>query len=248
MMPENEKEYLSDGERLDDLQFKGMKVIQGVDCFKFGTDSVLLAGFCRVGAKAKCVDLGAGCGVLSILVHARTNCNVTAVEIDEKQFSRIERSIELNHIGEKVKALRLDYITEYDKIGIGRYDAVICNPPYFRSDCGTISNSGSATHELFADIDGVAKAAEKLLKFGGKLFMCFPAGRLCEAVFSLKMHGIEPKVMRFVAAAAETRPYLVLIEGKKGAKPGVIIERNLIIYEKNKQYTEEVKRIYHEQQ
>ncbi len=248
MMPDKEKIFLKDGERLEDLQFKGMKVIQASDSFRFGTDSVLLAGFCRVGAKANCIDLGAGCGVLSILVHARTNCRVTAVEIDKNQYSRIERSIDLNHIGENVRAMNLDYIAEYDKIGRGIYDAVICNPPYFKNNCGSIPDSGSATHELCADIDGISEVTNKLLKFGGKLFMCFPAGRVCDAVFSLKMNGIEPKVIRFVASTSEARPYLALIEGKKGAKPGMIIEKNLIIYEKNKQYTKEVRRIYHEQQ
>lgn len=234
---------LTENERLDDLNYKGMKLIQSTDSFCFGTDSVLLSGFVKVNSTDKLVDLGAGSGVLGILIHARTNCSVTAIEIDGEQCSRIERSVELNRISEKVKVINADYLKlDFNK---SVYSAAVCNPPYFKVNCGTHSKTAGATHETIADINSVANVASKLLKFGGKLFICFPAQRLAEAILALSHVSLEVKRIRPVCSRIDKAPYLCLIEAKKGAKPGMIFENNLVIYDNEGNYTEETAKIYH---
>lgn len=259
-----------DKERVDDLQFMGLRIIQGIDSFRFGTDSVLLAAFSRPHRGSSCIDLGAGSGVLSILIGARTGCNMTAVEIDGDQCSRIERSDRLNsgritseektakdtvfdnnapkRGDEKtgIRVINADYLTETARIGIGKYDCAVCNPPYFRCDCGKVSARANATHELSADINGVARAASCLIKFGGKLFMCYPTQRLAEALCALVGARLEPKKLRLVATKQDSPPYLALIEAKKGAKSGLIIEKNLVLHREDGSYTDEVREIYHE--
>lgn len=236
---------LKPGEHMDSLDYRGMVLIQHNDSFCFGTDSVLLANFARLNAKDYCIDLGAGSGVLSVLIHARTHCRMVAVEVDSEQCERLERTISINGIGQFVEVLNMDYIDECGEIGIGKFDAAVCNPPYFRSDCGAISNKACATHDILADIDGIAAAASSLLKFGGKLFICFPADRLCEAVCSLCANELEPKRMRLVSSTPNKKPYLCLIEAKKGGKHGLIVEKELVIYNEAGEYTDELKRIYH---
>lgn len=236
---------LKPGEHMDSLDYRGMMLIQHNDSFCFGTDSVLLANFARVNAKDCCIDLGAGSGVLSVLIHARTHCNILAVEVDSEQCDRLKRTISVNGIQRFVQVRNIDYIDQCSEIGMGKFDAAVCNPPYFRSDCGTISNKAGATHEVLADIDRISSAASSLLKFGGKLFICFPAGRLCEAVCSLCANALEPKRMRLVSSTPNKKPYLCLIEAKKGGKHGVIVEKELVIHNEAGEYTEELKRIYH---
>lgn len=240
-----EASILKPGEHMDSLDYNGMVLIQHNNSFCFGTDSVLLANFARVNAKDCCIDLGAGSGVLSVLIHARTHCRMIAVEVDSEQCERLERTIIINGIQQFVEVRNMDYIEECSEIGIGKFDAAVCNPPYFRSDCGTVSNKACATHEVLADIDGIAEAASSLLKFGGKLFICFPADRLCEAVCALCTNELEPKRMRLVSSTPNKKPYLCLIEAKKGGKHGLIVEKELIIYNEKGEYTEELRRIYH---
>ena len=236
---------LKPGEHMDSLDYRGMVLIQHNDSFCFGTDSVLLANFARINAKDYCIDLGAGSGVLSVLIHARTHCRMIAVEVDSEQCERLERTISINGIQKFVEVRNIDYIEECSEIGMGKFDAAVCNPPYFRSDCGAISNKACATHEVLADIDGIAAVASSLLKVGGKLFICFPAGRLCEAVCSLCANDLEPKRMRLVSSTPNKKPYLCLIEAKKGGRHGLIVEKELVIYNEAGEYTDELKRIYH---
>lgn len=239
------KNLLASNERIDDLNYKGMVLIQSGDSFRFGTDSVLLSGFVRASKNDHIIDLGAGSGVLSVLIHARTHCKVTAVEVDKLQCGRLVRSAELNGISEYLDIVNADYIKNTDSLGRGRYSCAVCNPPYFRTDCGPVSNRAGATHEECADIYSIARAASDLIKFGGKLFICFPSQRLAEAICALKQADLEVKRLRPVCSTPSKPPYLCLIEAKKGAKPGIIFDTNLIICDENGEYTAETRKIYH---
>ncbi len=240
-----------EGERVDDLEYKGLRIIQSPASFCFGTDSVLLAHFACEGLKkakkgSRAVDMGAGTGVLSMLIEARTEIAFTAVELDREQYSRLERSLELNGIGkERIRPVWGDYTGVLD-IEKG-FDYAVCNPPYFKKNAGRLSVKPRATHELDADAGAVAKAAAGLLKYGGKLFICYPAERLAEAFNELSKNRLEPKTCRLVQTRADKPPYLALITAKRGAKPGLKFERNLIVYDGSGAYTEEVKGYYSEE-
>lgn len=234
---------LLDGERIEDLQYNSLKIIQSSQAYRFGTDAVLLSGFARLFRSARAVDLGAGSGVLSILLNAAWGCEFTALEQDAAQCSRIRRSALLN-AQDGIRVENIDFHDAPARLGRGVFDAVVCNPPYFPT-AGKLSRFSAATHETTASIASVAAVSAALLKFGGKLFLCFPSQRLCEAVTALCYAKLEPKRMRFVASMADKPPYLALIEANKGAKPGLKLEPCLVIQDRSGEYTEEVKRIYH---
>lgn len=238
------------GERVDDLQCNGLRIIQSPASFCFGTDSVLLAHFAlrgleKASKRSRLADLGAGSGVLSLLINARTGIPVTAIELDSAACDRFQRTLELNGAGAGITVLNADYLDPSLEPG-RKFDFAVCNPPYFRRDQGGLSKSASATHELTADIGVICKAAARLIKFGGKLFLCFPAERLAEAITALAASGLEPKLMRLVKTRPGQRPYLALIRANRGAKPGLIIENELVIYDENGAYTEEVDGYYNE--
>lgn len=154
------------------------------------------------------------------------------------------RSVRLNGLNEaEITAVNADYI-DYSVKSKTKFDCAICNPPYHQHDCGAISQKGAATHDIAAPIKEITKAAAKLLKYGGKFFICFPARRLCDAFTALSSAGLEPKRLRLVAGKPEAAPYLALIEAKSGAKSGLIIENNLIIHDENGEYSPEVAEFY----
>lgn len=240
---------LKEGERIEDLQFKGLRIIQNDSGFRFGTDSVLLAGFANVNRREKALDLGAGTGVIGILLAARTGAEITAVEIQKEQCDMARRSVELN--GQNIRTVEADMRTAHLILGQGAFDAAVCNPPYFPAGGGTVSekgeagHKGAATHDILCTLRDVAESASRLIKFGGKFFMCCPASRLAEAMYELKKSGLEPKRLRLVSSNAEKAPYLALIEAKKGAAPGLVLEKQLNITNPDGSYTEETNRIYH---
>lgn len=241
---------LKNGERLEDLQFKGLRIIQSGSGFRFGTDSVLLAGFAKVGAKDCVLDMGSGTGVIAILLEGRTGAKLTGVEIQAVQCDMAARSAKLN--GQDIEFINADLRTLHERLGSGVFDAAVCNPPYYSADRGEVSKKGegefegAATHEICCTLEEVAKAASRLLRYGGKLFECCPVSRLSEALCALSGCGLEPKRLRLVAARADKPPYLALIEAKKGAAPGLVVEKQLDVCDENGRHTPEVRRIYHE--
>lgn len=231
---------------IEDLQYKGLRILVREGQFRYGTDSVLLAGFVRASGKERVIDLGAGTGVIALLVHARTGASLTCLELQPEQCELAKRSIKMN--GLEMEVVCAD-MREYRPARL--YDAAVCNPPYHPADHGRVSQKGSpgyegaATHELYCNFEEVAASAARMLKYGGKFFTCCPVGRLSEAFCALSGSGLEPKRLRLVASVEGKTPYLALIEAKKGAAPGLRLEPQLDLTHRDGSYTEEADRIYH---
>jgi tRNA1Val (adenine37-N6)-methyltransferase len=233
------------GERLDDLQYKGLRIIQHPDSSCFGTDSVLLAAFVRASASQRGADLGCGTGVLSILVNGRTGARIEAVEIQEDTADRAERSVTLNG-QDKITVHRSDIRDLPSAFGHGKLDFVMCNPPYFAG--GSVSPNASravSRHQTGIAPNEIAAASSLLLKNGGKAFFVYPVSGLAEIFFAMQSHSLTPKRLRLIMQKPGTTPHLALIEFKKGAKQGLIFEPFLIMHDENGEYTEEMREIYH---
>ncbi len=232
-------------ERLDDLQYKGLCIIQNPKYFCFGTDSVLLASFTSIKRTDRVIDLGCGTGILSILINGRTGASVTGIDIQPALVDMAARSAMYN-CQEGIKALVMDMRDAPNALGHGSFDAVVCNPPYFNGSLTGVNESRTVSmHNSCCRIQDVALSAKRLLKHGGRLFMSYPSSGVFELSHALSGQGIEIKRYRLVSSYLRKPPYLVLIEAKKGAKSGVVCERPLIIHDNQGRYTDEAKSMYH---
>ena len=237
------------GERIEDLQYKGLRIIQSEGGFRFGTDSILLAGFVKGTPSEKIADLGSGCGVIAILLEGRLKAKLTAIEIQPGGCDMTRRSAAMN--GQPIEVVECDMREAHKKLGAGVFDSAVCNPPYYPAGGGVISQKGeegfkgAATHDVCCTLQEVADSAARLIKFGGRFFMCCPAARISEAFCALTASRLEPKRLRMVASTPDKAPYLALIEAKKGAAPGLRLEPQLELTHPDGTYTEEADRIYH---
>ena len=94
---------LKETERIDDLQLKGLKLIQDKTGFCFGIDAVLLANFAKVKNNAKVVDLGTGTGIIPILIAGKSKASkIIGVEIQEEVYEMATRSVKLNDLEDRV--------------------------------------------------------------------------------------------------------------------------------------------------
>ena len=121
-----------------------------------------------------------------------------------------------------------------------------CNPPYKAQSAGIESAMTAqriARHEILCNIGDVCRAANQLLKFGGRLCICNRPERLADVVAAMQQNGIEPKRLRFVAKNPESAPWLFLMEGRKGGKPFLSVLPQLHVRE-GSGYTEEMRRLY----
>lgn len=235
-------------ERIDDLQRGGLRVIQRADAFRFGTDAVLLADFAAPRRHDRVCDLGTGTGIIPLLLYARENTiSADAVEIQPDMADMAARSMAMNGLNEKIRLLSGDLRSIRTLLPHARYDLVTCNPPYGKAG-GTLLNPDAskrlARHEESCAIEDVACAAAWLLQNGGRLCCVFPAARMIELSDAMRKYRMAPKRIRMVHSRVEKAAHLCLMEGMLDARPGLIIEPPLVIYDENNAYTPELRRIY----
>ena len=235
-------------ERIDDLQRGGLRVIQRADAFRFGTDAVLLADFAAPRRHDRVCDLGTGTGIIPLLPYARENTiSADAVEIQPDMADMAARSMAMNGLNEKIRVLPGDLRSIRTLLPHARYDLVTCNPPYGKAG-GTLLNPDAskrlARHEESCAIEDVACAAAWLLQNGGRLCCVFPAARMIELSDAMRKYRMAPKRIRMVHSRVEKAAHLCLMEGMLDARPGLIIEPPLVIYDENNAYTPELRRIY----
>ena len=235
---------LEPGEQLVDLQFAGLRLIQNEKVLKFGTDSVLLASFIRLNRREKLVDLGTGTGILPILLSGRVQAEMVGIELQPQAAELARRNVQLNGL-ERVRIVQGD-LKEAAALA-GRADVVCCNPPYDKPLAGEMKEQPElriARYEIACTLEDIVKSAAELLSTGGRFYMVHRPFRLVEIFQTMTKYKLEPKRMKLVYPMADREPNMVLIEGIRGAKSMIKIEKPLIVYEKPGVYTSEIYDIY----
>lgn len=214
----------------------------------FGTDALLLAHFAEVKRNDKACDLGTGCGIIPLIWYKNGAARlIDAVDIQQKACSQLEKSIALNSAENKISVYNADLRSLKGVLPLGVYDVVTMNPPYKEMGTGIESATDSdriARHETECTLSDLVTSAKALLKFGGRLCVCQRPQRLVDVLVSMRNGKIEPKRIRFVAQSEGKAPWLVLVEGKSGAKPGVRVEKTLFLKENDGSDTAEMLEIF----
>ncbi len=239
---------LKPGERLDDLQTAGLRLIQRPGTFRFGTDSVLLADFAAPKRGERIVDLGCGNGAIALLLAGhRPDAAIEAVELQVELADMAERSVRLNGLEDRVRVYCMDMREVWREIGRERCSLAVCNPPYGAPGAG-LERAEAAERTARAGLDPaeVAASAAALLKYGGRFCACYPAPRAFEMMTAMHKCGLEPKRVRTVHARADRAPRLALIEGVKGGGSGLNWLPPLILCDADGAHSAEWRRIYGE--
>lgn len=241
-------ELLKQDERIDDLQYKGYKIIQNPKEFCFGVDAVLLANFPIVKKGSMVVDLGTGSGIIPVLIAAKTNAKkIIGVEIQSHLADMAKRSIVLNNLEKKVEILNEDLRKLTNHLESSSYDIITCNPPYKDKGSGITNCEDSkaiARHEIMCTLEDVISVSSKLLNFGGKLCMVHRPQRLADIICIMRKYKIEPKRLRFVYPNKSKAPSIILVEGSKGGSSELRVLEPLFIFDDNGNYSEEINQIY----
>ena len=244
---EKEK-FLKPGERLDELQRNEYFIIQNPEKFCFGMDAVLLSGFAKVKKGERAIDLGTGTGIIPILLEAKTQGeHFTGLEIQPESADMARRSVTLNGLDERISIVEGDIKTASQQFGAATFEVVTSNPPYMTAQHGLINDGEAKTiarHEVLCSLEDVVRESARLLKPGGRLYMVHRPFRLAEIISLMVQYKIEPKRMRLVHPYADKEPNMVLIEGLRGGKPRMTVEKPLVVYKEPGKYTEEIYDIY----
>jgi len=232
-----------------DTFFNGrIQIKQAQAGYRFSIDAVLLAYQAAPRAGDTVIDLGTGCGIISLIMAFRNpDIKVYAVELQDELVKLAVSNVNDNHLQDRITVIGADMKTIKPDFIKGPVDLFVCNPPYRRPGSGKInphSQRAVARHELKANLHDVIGAARRMLKTAGRLVTIYTAERTADILYQMRADSIEPKYIRTIHSHLRSEAKLVLIEGLKGGNPGLKIAPPLIIYDGNGDYTDEVQQMF----
>ena len=237
-------------ETLTNLSIGGLQILQAEKGYRYSLDPILLAHFIAVKSGCKIVDLGTGCGIIPlVLATLNQSCQFIGIERQDSLAKRAVQNVELNGLSEQITIVPRDIRQIKEILPAESADVVVTNPPYRRPGTGQVAPNderAAARHELAGGLSEFITAAKWLLKNGGTFAMIYLAERLPEMLTTLSIAGIEPKRLRMIHSRRNEGAKLLLLEGRKGGQPGLVVEKPLYVYHDGtgRDYSREVLAMY----
>ena len=226
-------------ETLEDLQLNSLYILQKSESFRFGMDAVLLSGFVSAKKNQRILDLGTGTGIIPILLSEKTRAQrITGVEIQHDIADMAKRSVDGNHLNGRVEIIEGDIRNITSFLEPASYDIIVSNPPYTKAGS---ESKAMAKHEICCTLMDVLSNGTLTLKPRGEFYMVHRPDRLTDVLEGMRRVGVEPKALRFVCPRQGDAPSLFLVRGLKNGNPGLKVLVDLIIYDKDGNYTEEAR-------
>lgn len=245
-----DKIELNKDERLDDLEYEGLKIIQKPSLYCFSSDAVLLANLVRATSKDTIVDFGTGSGVIAILSLCKCKANkAIGFEIQKTMADLAKRNVELNNLQSKIEIINDDIKNAAKHLGKESVKVVVCNPPYFKKSAGDISQTSEVAlsrTESSANLEDIVKSASEILKYSGKLYMIHKSERLAEVLTVLSLNKLEPKKLTLIYPKASKPVDTFIVEAQKNGAQGMTID-SVVVYEEDGQMTPWAKKLYNKE-
>jgi len=198
-----------------------LKVLQPKNGYRFSIDALLLADFVKLKKKDALLELGTGCGVVSLILARRfPEIDITAIEIQPDLAAIAQRNVSLNCLSQQIDILEGDINNIQGLIKAGTFGHVAVNPPYRSPSSGRIcleSQEALARHEILVNLEKILDAARYGLRPGGRISLIYPADRLAHLISSMRSARLEPKRLQLIHPGPNSQARLALVEGCKDA-------------------------------
>jgi tRNA1Val (adenine37-N6)-methyltransferase len=216
---------LLEDEQIDAVLDGQLRIIQSKHGYRFSVDALLLADFTSITPGDMVIDLGAGCGIISLLLARKGLAgSIVGLELQEELASQAKRNAVLNGLEERIAIIRSDL--RVLPLATRCADVVVCNPPYRAGKSGRINPDpckALARHELAMSLLDILAASKTLLKSKGKLALIYPANRLTEVLSRMRSQDLEPKRLQVIYPDSASHAELAMIEGRLEGKSGLTI-------------------------
>lgn len=235
---------------------RDIKLYQPKKGYRFSVDALLLYDFVDLKRVGSIADLGAGSGIVGILLAKKySDANITLFEIQDNLATLAEKNIVLNSLEDRIKVIKTDISDikavhsslRLRRFTVHSYDLAVSNPPFrkFKSGLTSIDDEKAiARHEIKLRLHELIDAAAYLLRAKGRFCIVYHPYRLAELMETLRKRGLEPKRVRFVYSNTLSEAKMVLLEAVKEGKVGMKVDKPFYVYKKDGSYTDEMKGIY----
>ncbi len=230
-------------ETLDSFYRGRILVLQKRKGYRFSVDAPLLADFIQTKHSDEILELGAGNGIISLLLSIKPFKHITAVEIQESLADTAMRNVKLNNLEGKVSIIRED-LRHYQPGK--KFDVIFSNPPYIKKGGGHLSTSTEksiAKHELKCDIFDIMEKTGELLKSEGRSYFVYQAKRKEDLLQAAERNRLKIKSIRFVNPRENSPPNLFLVECDFSSKKEALLPP-FILYDEGGNYTPEAEEIF----
>lgn len=225
-----------------------LQVMQSRSGYRFSIDAILLAEHAAPRKADKVLDLGAGCGIVSLIMAYRcADLRIYAVEVQQELADLALSNIRQNRMEDRIEVMRADLKLLTPQMTCGPCDLIVTNPPYYKAGSGRInpnSQRALARHEIKTTLQDILQSTRRMLRAAGRFVCVYTAERTTDILSLMRNEQIEPKIIRMIHSNRASEARLILIEGIKAARPGLKIEPPLILYNEKGGYTKEVQRIF----
>ena len=212
--------------------------------FPLSTDSMVLAHFVKLPKNANVLDLGSGCGTLGLLLCAKdARCTVTGLEIDKTAHAAAEENIRRNGLEDRLQSICADLRALPAEIVPGSFTTCISNPPYFTGGPASLVTPLARRDDCCAPED-LFRSAAAALKFGGDFYIVHKPEKLAQLIACGASVQLEAKRLRLVRHKEGGPITTVLLQLRKGAKPGLVIDE-LCLFDSQGSPTPARREIYH---
>lgn len=212
--------------------------------FPLSTDSMALAHFCKLPKNAAVLDLGSGGGTLGTLLCAgHPDCRVTGIERDPLSHQVAETNILRNNLGSRMTSICADIAQVPSLFAPGFFSCCVSNPPYF-SGGPAGKTLPYARQRAYCSLEALMTSAAWALKYGGDFFLVHPPGSLGEIISAAAAAGLEAKRLCLLRHRENGPVALILLQLRKGAKPGLLWEE-ISLFTNAGAPTKEYRKIYH---
>ena len=232
-----------------DTFFNGkIKIRQNRSGYRFSIDAVLLASHAGKCPGSRILDLGTGCGIISLIIAYRNpQLTVYGIEVQKELSDIATINVKSNNMENQITILCQDMKELNCNMISGPVDMIVSNPPYWKVSSGRMNpdqQRAIARHEIKATLFDVIGTACRILRTSGRIVMVYSSDRLTDIITQMRSFNIEPKFLRSIHSSENSEAKLILVEGIKGSRPGITIASPLIIYHKDGSYTNEVKQMF----
>ncbi|MGH7916703.1 MAG: tRNA1(Val) (adenine(37)-N6)-methyltransferase [Candidatus Binataceae bacterium] len=221
-----------------------MPIVQPRTGYRFSVDALLLGRFARAGRRDRVLELGAGCGVVSVmLAAAHQPRELIALEIQPELAAMAARNFELSNL-RRCTARCGDLRDKLDGLEPASFDLIVSNPPFRAARRGRESPNESrriARGGGGATLREFIAAASRYARHGARIAIVFTAVRTAELIGELRGHSLEPKRIRLVHPRLELPASTILVEARKGGGVEAVIEPPLILNRAPGGYGEEAR-------